>query len=455
MTIFKVKDNTTTIKSEFNYISNLTRKIENKTLAQLEKDGCFVFPESLKDAEDIAKEQMVLESVNSTYRTSNIMGFIGYGKERLIIESRFSSTENDYFFQYLLEKVVDFPNVLELNTDANRHDRIFNLLLFLFPRYLKNAMRKGIFKTYISHHYNDFNIKGSVDVARHIRKNIPFTGKIAYKMREFSYDNHLVQLIRHTIEFIKSKPYGHILLGKTKDAADLIIKTTDNYKCANRQKVIIANKKNIIRHAYYHEYAALQRLCIKILQHENHNLGDGLREICGVLFDGAWLFEEYINLLISDVFYHPMNKGGKGAQRLFDNNIGLIYPDFISKNANARIIADAKYKPYSNIGNKDYLQILAYMLRFDAKVGLYFYPEIAKTENNKLMLNMGSTYEKNVTARTDIYAQKCGIYIPDNAINYKDFKAKIAESEQNFKQKLRLLNDDLVNGYDEGELPCH
>ncbi len=452
MTKFKVKDNSIAPKSDFNCISNLTKKIENKTLEQLEKDGCFVFPESLKDAEDITKEQMVLESCNSSYRTSNIMGFIGYGKERLIIESRFSIGENDYFFQYLLEKVVDFPNVLELNTDTERQDRMFNLLLFLFPRYLKNAMRKGLFKTYISNQYNDFNVKGSVDIARHIRNNIPFTGKTAYNMREFSYDNHLVELIRHTIEFIKSKPYGHILLSKTKDEADLIIKTTAKYKYANRQKVIIANQKNVILHAYYHEYAALQKLCIMILQHENHNLGDGLKEICGVLFDGAWLFEEYINLLVGDVFYHPMNKGGKGAQRLFENNIGLIYPDFISRNANTRIIADAKYKPYSNIGNKDYLQILAYMLRFDAKIGLYFYPEIAKTESIKLMLNKGSTYEKNVSARKDIYVQKCGLYIPDNAADYKDFKARIADSEQEFKQEICLLSEYLVN---QGEVPCH
>ena len=50
-----------------------------------------------------------------------------------------------------------------------------------------------------------------------------------------------------------------------------------------------------------------------------------------------------------------MNKGGKGAQRLFERNIGLIYPDFISRDNESRIIADAKYKPIDNIGNRDYL----------------------------------------------------------------------------------------------------
>lgn len=54
----------------------------------------------------------------------------------------------------------------------------------------------------------------------------------------------------------------------------------------------------------------------------------------GIVCDGAWLWEEYINTLIGDSFYHPMNKEGKGKQYLFTSDkrfVGLIYPDFISK----------------------------------------------------------------------------------------------------------------------------
>ena len=59
-----------------------------------------------------------------------------------------------------------------------------------------------------------------------------------------------------------------------------------------------------------------------------------------------------------------------------------------------RIIADAKYKPIDNIGNRDYLQVLAYMFRFDAKAGYYLYPEAEGSDDLKLWLNRGSTYEK-------------------------------------------------------------
>lgn len=436
MTEIKIKDNTLTDKDKFQSVGLLTEKIADKTLEQLEKEGIFVVPDAVKDAEDITKEQMILQSVNDCYRASNIMGFLGYGKERLIIESRFSADNHDYFFQYLLERVLEFPHILELNTDTSQDNRLLNLLLFLFPRYLKSAMRKGAYKTYIHNQYNDSNAKGTIDIARHVRRNTPFVGKIAYNQREFSYDNYLMELVRHTIESIKTKPYGNKLLNRVKDETSAVVKATSKYEYYNRRKIIIKNKKNPIRHAYFCEYRELQRLCILILQHEKHQIGTGLRQIHGILFDGAWLWEEYINSLIGEFFYHPMNKGGKGAQRLFAGNIGLIYPDFISRNSEKRIIADAKYKPVGNIGNADYLQVLAYMLRFDAKTGFYFYPEVSSTENLELKLNSGSTYEENVVARDDILLIKCGLLIPCDADNYDNFKMQMRDSERAFTDKL-------------------
>ena len=432
MKLLRIKDNSQQKKDAFSHVARLTGKIADKTLEQLEREGVFVFPETVKDAEDITQDQMILQSVNDTYRSGNVMGFLGCGDERLIIESRFCGGSEDYFFQYLLDKVLDSPNIVNLESDANQDDWMFNFFLFLFPRYLQAAMRKGLFKKYIRHSYNDGNVKGTIDIARHIEANTPFVGKIAYSQREFSYDNSLMELVRHTIEFIKRKPYGNKLLVKAKDEVKLVINATPGYEPYDRQKIIEQNKKNTVRHAYFREYLALQRLCLLILQHQKHQIGAGARQIYGILFDGAWLWEEYVNSLIEDVFYHPMNKGGKGAQRLFDGNVGLIYLDFISRNSEMRIIADAKYKPIDNIGNRDYLQVLAYMFRFDAKAGYYLYPEAEGSDDLKLWLNRGSTYEENVVPRDDISITKHGLKIPIDAQNYSEFTAKMKVQEQEF-----------------------
>ena len=434
MKLLKIKDNTQVKRAQFSGIGNLVGKIADKTLEQLEREGIFVFPEIIRDTEDLTKEQMILQTVNDTFRSGNVMGFLGCGDERLIIESRFCGESEDYFFQYLLDRVLDFPNIVDLEADANQDNRLFNFLLFLFPYYLKTAMRKGLFKKYIRCQYNDGNVKGTIDVARHIKWNTPFVGNVAYSQREFSYDNSLMELVRHTIEFIKGKPYGNNLLLKVKDEVKLVINATPSYEAYDRQKVIDVNKKNAIRHAYFREYLALQRLCLLILRHQKHQIGFGSRQIYGILFDGAWLWEEYISSLIEDYFYHPMNKSGKGAQRLFSGSVGLIYPDFISRNKENRVIADAKYKPIDNIGNRDYLQVLAYMFRFDAKTGFYLYPEAEGAEDLKLWMNSGSTFEENVTPRDDISITKHGLKIPAKATDYDDFAAKMIAFEQEFRQ---------------------
>lgn len=435
MTQVRIKDNALTHKDEFEDIEILTKRIADKTLEQLSNEGVFIFPEAIKDAVDITKEQMILQSVNDCYRTSNVMGFLGYGNARLAIESRFSTGTQDYFFQYLLERVLDFPNVLELNADCNLDKKLFHLLLFLFPVYLKSAMRKGIFKTYIHNPYNDSNVKGTIDIARHMRSNTPFVGRISYNQREFSYDNYLMELIRHTIEFIKMKSYGNKMLRSVAEEVAAVIDATAYYAYHERGKTIETNKKNPIRHAYYREYRMLQRLCIMILQHERHQIGSGARQIHGILFDGAWLWEEYLHTFLGDLFYHPRNKGRIDAQRLFAGK-GVIYPDFISRNSKNRSIADAKYKPIDNIGNKDYLQVLAYMFRFDAKNGYYLYPESGENDVLALRLCSGSTYEDNVAVRDDISLTKFGLRIPSDAENYDQFKELMEGNEQAFKCQL-------------------
>ena len=432
MTMLRIKDNSKTNKAEFSYIKNIANKVPDKTFEQLEREGILIFPPFVNDYEDITKDQMILQSVNDYYCSGNVMGFIGCGKERLVIESRFCNENKDYFLQYLLCKVMNLPNIVDLDTDADQDNKLFNLLVFLFPYYLKTATRKGLYKTYIRNAYNDGNLKGNIDVARHIKSNTPFIGNIAYSQREYSFDNDLIQLVRHTIEFIKKKPYGYNLLTKVKDEVKLVIDATPAFEQYDRRKIVLKNKENTLRHAYYHEYRALQRICLLILQHQKHQIGSGMRQIYGILFDGAWLWEEYINSLVKDYFYHPMNKSRQGAQRLFNGNIGLIYPDFIGRKEDRRIIADAKYKPIDNIGNRDYLQVLAYMFRFDAKKGYYFYPEAGGVDDLQLWLNKGSTYEENVEHRNDICVIKHGLKIPTNADCYETFVTTMQENEKEF-----------------------
>ena len=51
MKVLKIKDNNLNKKDDFAEIRTITGKIADKTLEQLEREGVFVFPEIVKDAE--------------------------------------------------------------------------------------------------------------------------------------------------------------------------------------------------------------------------------------------------------------------------------------------------------------------------------------------------------------------------------------------------------------------
>src|SRR5699024_10660779 len=111
---------------------------------------------------------------------------------------------NNYYFYYMIKKVMNI-NIVNKDVDMELKKGYLDILVFLFPRYLNLALRKGLLKEYQHHHHNDSNIKGKIDFKRHLKENSPFTGKVTYTTREFSYDNPVINLIRYTIEFIKSR----------------------------------------------------------------------------------------------------------------------------------------------------------------------------------------------------------------------------------------------------------
>ncbi len=425
----RIKDNSFIDHDKLAPISRLTEKILDKTLVRLEREGFFVFPET--DRTDLTKNQMILHREGEGYRSGNVMGLLGLGDERLVIASRFDEA-GDFFLPYLLERVMEFPHFSEWKTDADRESRVFDFWLFLFPWLLKTAMRKGIFKTYISQNQNDGHAEGILDVPRHIRENTPFTGRIAYRRREFSCDNFLTELVRHTIEFLKRKSYGKQILRAVKEEVRFVTQATPDYRPQDRTNIIAHNQKHRVRHAYFREYRELQRLCLLILRHEKHRMGQGDWRMYGILFDGAWLWEEYMGRLVGEAFYHPRNKSGQGAQYFFAGRRGEMYPDFIGRDREARCMADAKYKPIQNIAGRDFWQMLAYMFRFEAKTGYFLYPEAAGAQDEELFLNRGTTYEENVRPREDVSVVKHGLRIPKDATSYDDFVRKMKAEEEKF-----------------------
>ena len=407
------------------HLANLM-EIAKDPISKLNLDtnpNLLIFPQNLNEYGDKIGEQHVFEIKDNKLYTGNIMGFIGYRNTKVRIHSRFAQNDgNDYFLHYMLQKVFAL-NIFDLKFHAD-DESIFDFLIYLFPAFLKRAMRQGLFKEYQTRHYNDANVRGRIDVNRHLRLNLPFAGKVAYSTREYAYDNHVTQLVRHTIEYIASHPYsGGILQNdeQTKDAVSLIREATPSYSQNERRRIINQNLRPVC-HPYFSEYRNLQRLCIQILRHEEMKYGRNDDEIYGVLFDGAWLWEEYLNTILKDCgFTHPQNKISTGCIYLFKGRSGPRYPDFFKND----FVLDAKYKSYGNtevsgIDRDDLHQVITYMYRLRASRGGFVVP---------LKQNETTTKQKEL----DGYGGWLGVYglrVELPCSSYKDYIAQITQQEK-------------------------
>lgn len=413
---------------------NLSQTLLDRTLDNLSReDNIFIFPNDLTHTPDLDKDQKIFETVNQEIKTGNVIGFLGCGQEILTISSRFSDKSNNHFLHYLLQKVLNI-NLTSLDIGLSPEDKLYQLLIYFFPKYLQAALRKGLYKEYQRFFHNDSHVKGAVDVGNHLKKNLPFMGNIAYTTREFTYDNPLIQLIRHTIEYIKNQKSFGALLDSNRENMTEITRVTPAYKLANRAKIIRMNKIKPLRHAYFREYRKLQELCLMILNREKHGLGYQEQKIHGILFDVSWLWEEYVYTLLPKDFIHPRNKDKTDGISIFLNDENhkrrdrKVYPDFYD--LERKIVLDAKYKKLEDtekrINREDLFQLISYSYILEAeKAGLIF-PSIERSVNSEI----------GEVAGYGVLLKKWSIQIPQKASSYNEFCEMMESSEEIFKRNI-------------------
>ena len=403
-------------------IQNL-RKIADvkiKDLSFEDNPNLLIFPRDLNcHGDKISESNIISMNHRDEISTSNIMGFIGINETQIDIKSRFAKDDGaDYFLHYMLQKVFAI-NLFDIKHSSNK-ENIFDFLVYLFPYFLKKALAQGVFKKYHKNEYNDARVRGSIDFNRHIKYNIPFRGNVAYNVKEHSHDNELTQLIRHTIEFIKTKKHLSFILNndlETKECVAQINMATPSYNMRERNFIINKNLR-LIHHPYYSAYTALQKICLQILRHETIKFGKEKDKVYGVLFDGAWLWEEFLFTILKDYgFKHPKNKDLSGGFRMFkdaksdddlDDNYRRLYPDFYKEN----FVVDAKYKHLENgVGREDLYQLVTYMYCKKATNGAYIYP--CKDKNIKASKSQLVGYEGFISV--------VPFYVPQSANSYEEF----------------------------------
>lgn len=289
-----------------------------------------------------------------------------YFNVKLQIQSRMDVNKDKkiakpYFLStLLLHDRVKFND----NTIPNSEDELYDyLLLFWFKEQLQNAYLKGFYRKYQRFERNDDRLKGTIDIARHIRMNMgQDNGKIAYSYRENSVNNYLNHLIVAAYEYLKKKYYD-LVMENFDNIAELkaIIDTLKNeigYPSYNIHTLISKNLKPIA-HPYYTEYEDLRKTCLRILRNEGISIFDGDMDETtkGILFYLPDLWEKYLEDTINNAIDKSSVRvesqceiksfGYRGENDKDFSYKQKIRPDYVIKDKKdvPFMILDAKFKP--------------------------------------------------------------------------------------------------------------
>lgn len=455
---------------------------QGKTISELCKNNphLLVFPHSIGSTREndysedkigrspifSIKGSLTKEKIeNASIKTYNLFGYIGTGNSILNIDSRFSN--KNFFMLYMFEKVFSV-NIFKLPhkiIDGN-----IDLLPFLFPYMLKRAFRKGVFREYVRFKHNDIKFKGALDISRHIRLNNPFKGYIAYSSRDRTYDNHVMHLIRLTVEHLKRCGYEYVIKdsNETRQFISMLYELTPSFINYTGDSIINKNHRPVSS-PLYREFRELQNLCLKILCHKKSNFDEeSSNRLFGILFDGSWLWESYLRTVLTDgPFTYSDNLNDINPIYMFKNDRRTKrYPDFYrgeqtdcdSQNIErTNFILDAKYKKigcfneknewtHSSIQREDLHQIVTYLHIFPALNGGFIYPyklnnqsDVQTTHNcsdNYLEIKISDEKEiRGLGGKITTY----GIPIP-KADSYESFHSSMEKVEKLIKEEFKASN---------------
>jgi 5-methylcytosine-specific restriction endonuclease McrBC regulatory subunit McrC len=399
--------------------------------------GLLVFPDHLGYHYDNWQDEPLYRLVGGKLKPGNVVGFFSVNGEQIQIRSRFDSdTSKQYFLHYLLTRVLGI-NVLNLPTTSDR-EPLWDFLLYLFPCVLKKALRQGILRQYHFFQYNDSHVRGAIDIARHLRLNVPFNGRIAYQTRELTANNPVIQLVRHTIEAIRINPRaGNILMqdAEMRQAVQTITRLTPNY-CRQDLALVIAQNLRPIRHPYFTEYAVLQQLCLQILRHEKISYGDAddERQIYGIVFKAEWLWEEYLAPLLKPLrILHASNTGHYSPVKIYTyrGDKRPVWIDFFDDTT----IFDAKYKRLEDgyISREDLYQLISYMHIREARGGYLLYPDNSQSVAHTYIAGDLNGYGGRVG--------KIAFPIPQSAnyASFAEYQKQMEHSEASFVARVKEI----------------
>jgi 5-methylcytosine-specific restriction endonuclease McrBC regulatory subunit McrC len=307
-------------------------------------------------------------------QTGNYVGKIRHNGMEFEIGSRFS--------QVFLERMLSFANGLFLDDLKLEGDRAAGLdiarfvLFFVFTQQLEKALLLGLPKSYQSVNHREPVLRGRLDIAGIIRRDMPYVGKISSIGREQKEVQPIVDLLFRATAIIGKEQNANIFKKRLSNIHPHL-KQLRSKTPVTGQTVYQAQSEKALQNPIFAPYKSVLKLAELIVKNEAVKEQKGAQETQGFLLNVAELFEVYITGLLRLHFFDWTIDSPKIQLYSSQFYSRKIIPDIVMQKEDRVAVFDTKYKRMNMIGTRqngmgdldrnDFFQINTYMAYYRQK----------------------------------------------------------------------------------------
>ena len=249
---------------------------------------------------------------------------------------------------------VDINELLNSNILNNS---LLDILAKVFSKKLLNELQKGLYREYVSKEEALSTIKGKILISKSIKENTINKNKMNCKYDEFTEDNLFNAILKRAINVILFSIKNDDVKKELNIINNIFNDVSDIYISNN---IILNYKLNRMNNRFL-ECFTLAKL---ILLNSSMDKSLGKENGFSILFEMNYLYEEYIGVLLKEVFNDTnisINTQEKSRYLLWNtlkerNEIALKPDIVIYKDNKPKIIIDTKWKSATIDGKEVYTQ---------------------------------------------------------------------------------------------------
>lgn len=356
---------------------------EHQTLYYGRGDASMGFTQ--KHFEALAKLNMLHDNkyftlVNKGVKFSQYVGVIQIDTLTIeILPKADKSSEDTTVWRNILIEMLRATRKLKVNqvgqADVNKQNiHLLDIYFDWFLREVETLIRQGLIKRYYKETKNVTALKGKLEFAGHISKNLIHKERFYTTHQIYDKDHQIHQILNLALTVIEQLSKGSYLYAKCK-RVQLDFPEVSGINCtATTFDKLKLNRKS----QPYEKALEIARL---IILNYAPNISSGSERMLALLFDMNSLWEEYILVQLKKACIDtPFSVLGQQSQAFWGSM--NLRPDIIIKRGDdTQVIIDTKWKQIE--GNKpstnDLRQMYVYNDHWKSKFSILLYPGAQQT----------------------------------------------------------------------------